>query len=119
MIGSRLCPAAGNGAGTPRALLIFGSVTCPVTDNAAPRVERAAPAFGDRVRFVMVNVREALPGNAFPQPKTLDSKMAHAQLMRALYGFAFEVAVDDLDGTLHRALSPKPNSNQVTNPPPV
>jgi len=29
------------------------------------------------------------------------------------YGFEFEVAVDDVNGTLHRALSPKPNSAYV------
>jgi len=39
--------------------------------------------------------------------------MTHAQRLRDLYSFEFEVAVDDLDGTLHRALSPKPNSAYV------
>ncbi len=100
-------------AETGPALLIFGSITCPVTDNAAPGLNELHRRFGDRVRFVMMNVREAHPGQAFPQPKTLDAKMAHAELMRNLYGFEFEVAVDDLDGTLHRALSPKPNSAYI------
>lgn len=100
-------------AETGPALLIFGSITCPVTDNAAPGLNELHRRFGDRVRFVMVNVREAHPGHAFPQPKTLDAKIAHAESMRNLYGFAFEVAVDDRDGTLHRALSPKPNSAYI------
>ncbi len=95
------------------ALLIFGSSTCPVTDNAAPGLNELYLRFGDRVRFVMVNVREAHPGKAFPQPGTLDAKRAHAERLRDLYGFEFEVAVDDVDGTLHRALSPKPNSAYV------
>jgi hypothetical protein len=97
-------------AGTGAALLIFGSSTCPVTDNAAPGLNELYLRWGDRVRFVMVNVREAHPGKAYPQPRTLDAKMAHAERLRDLHGFEFEVAVDDLDGTLHRALSPKPNS---------
>ena len=94
-------------------LLVFGSSTCPVTDNAAPGLNELYLRFGDRLRFVMVNVREAHPGKAFPQPGTLDAKMAHAERLRDLYGFEFEVAVDDVDGTLHRALSPKPNSAYV------
>jgi thiol-disulfide isomerase/thioredoxin len=91
-------------------LLIFGSSTCPVTDNAAPGLNDLYHRFGHRVRFVMVNVREAHPGKAIPQPGTLPIKLAHAELLQQLHNFEFEVAVDDIDGTLHRALSPKPNS---------
>jgi thiol-disulfide isomerase/thioredoxin len=100
-------------AETGPALLIFGSSTCPVTDNAAPGLNALYRRFGDRVRFVMVNVREAHPGKAFPQPTTLEAKTAHAERLRRLYGFEFDIAVDDVDGTLHRALSPKPNSAYV------
>lgn len=95
---------------TGPALLIFGSYTCPVTDNAAPGLNDLHARFGDSVRFVMVNVREAHPAKAVPQPKSLDEKMAHAEQLRDFYGFKFEVAADDIDGTLHRAMSPKPNS---------
>ncbi len=95
------------------ALLIFGSYTCPVTDGAAPGLKELYERFGGRVRFVMVDVREAHPGKAVPQPQTFDQKMAHARLLRDIHGFEFEVAVDDIDGSLHRALSPKPNSAYV------
>ncbi len=98
---------------TGPALLIFGSYTCPVTDSAAPGLKELHVRFGDRVRFVMVDVREAHPGKEVPQPKTLDEKMAHAEQLRDVHGFEFEVVVDDIDGTLHRALSPKPNSAYV------
>ena len=94
-------------------LLIFGSYTCPVTDSAAPGLKELHGRFGDRVRFVMVNVREAHPGKAVPQPETMDQKTAHAEQLGILQGFEFEVAVDDIDGTLHHALSPKPNSAYV------
>jgi thiol-disulfide isomerase/thioredoxin len=97
-------------------LLIFGSSTCPVTDNAAPGLNELHRRFGDRVRFVIVNVREAHPGKAFPQPKTMDVKIAHATKLRGIHGFAFDVAVDDIDGALHRAMSPKPNSADVLAP---
>ncbi len=98
---------------TGPALLIFGSQTCPVTESAAPGLNELYARFGDRVRFVMVDVREAHPGKAVPQPETLNEKMAHAEQLRDLHGFEFEVAVGDIDGTLHRALSPKPNSAYV------
>ncbi len=98
---------------TGPALLIFGSYTCPVTDSAAPGLKELHARFGDRVRFVMVDVREAHPGKAAPQPETPDEKMAHAEQLRDLHGFEFELAVDDIDGTLHRALSPKPNAAYV------
>jgi thiol-disulfide isomerase/thioredoxin len=97
-------------------LLIFGSSTCPVTDNAAPGLNDLHRRFGDRVRFVMVNVREAHPGKVFPQPKTMEAKTAHAAQLRGIYGFVFEIAVDDIDGTLHRAMSPKPNSAYLLAP---
>jgi thiol-disulfide isomerase/thioredoxin len=100
-------------ASTGPTLLIFGSSTCPVTDDAAPGLKQLHRRFGDRVRFVMVNVREAHPGAAFRQPANLEEKTAHARRLRALHGFDFEVAVDDADGTLHRALGPKPNSAYV------
>jgi thiol-disulfide isomerase/thioredoxin len=99
--------------GNGPALLVFGSATCPVTDSAAPGLNELHLHFGDRVRFVMVNVREAHPGRTFPQPATIDEKMAHAEVLRDLHRFGFEVAVDDIDGTLHRALSPKPNSAYI------
>lgn len=94
-------------------LLIFGSSTCPMTDHAAPGLNELYRRFGRQVRFIVVNVREAHPGSAYPQPTTLADKTKHAERLRDLYGFEFEVAVDDVDGTLHRALSPKPNSAYV------
>ena len=94
-------------------LSIFGSSTCPMTDSAAPGLNELHLRFGNCVRFVVVNVREAHPGKAFPQPMALDAKLAHAQRLRDLHSFAFDVAVDDVDGTLHRALSPKPNSAYI------
>jgi hypothetical protein len=94
-------------------LLIFGSITCPMTDNVAPGLNELYLRFGDRARFVLVNVREAHPGKAIPQPETLETKIAHAEQLRDLHGFGFEVAVDDIDGSLHRAMGPKPNSAYV------
>ncbi|MFY1699700.1 MULTISPECIES: redoxin domain-containing protein [unclassified Solwaraspora] len=91
-------------------LLIFGSRTCPVTESAGPALRRLHAEFGTQVRFVLVNTREAHPGQRYPQPQTFDVKWAHAEELRRHHELPFEVAVDDIDGTLHRALTPKPNS---------
>ncbi len=96
--------------GSRPVLLVFGSMTCPMTDNAAPGLNALHRRFGPHVRFVMVAVREAHPGSVIRQPQTFEEKRRHAGRLRDLHGIPFEIAVDDADGTLHRALSPKPNS---------
>jgi hypothetical protein len=40
----------------------------------------------------------------------MDEKVAHARALREIHDVPFDVAIDDIDGTLHRSLSPKPNS---------
>jgi peroxiredoxin len=91
-------------------LLVFGSYSCPVTESSANGLRSLHAEFGDRVRFVMVNVREAHPGEYVDQPQTLDEKHDHATTLRGHHGFEFTVATDNIDGSLHRAMSPKPNS---------
>lgn len=91
-------------------LLIFGSRTCPVTESAMPRIRQLHDDLGDQVRFVLVNTREAHPGGAFDQPTTHAYKLERGAALRHHHQLDFDVAIDDIDGTLHRSLSPKPNS---------
>lgn len=91
-------------------LMIFGSRTCPVTESALPRLGKLHADFGDRIRFVFVNTREAHPGDLIVQPTTPEQKHAHAEALRDHHHISYEVAVDDIDGTLHRHFTPKPNS---------
>ena len=74
-------------------LVLAGSYTCPVTDGAAPGPKELHGRLGDRVHFGIVNVREAHPGKAVPQPQTIDEKMAHAQLLRDIHGFNGNLAM--------------------------
>lgn len=97
-------------------LLVFGSRTCPVTESAGPVLRRLHAEFGGQVRFVLVNTREAHPGERFDQPRTFAEKRAHAEELRRHHDLAFEIAVDDIDGSLHRAMSPKPNSAYLVDP---
>ena len=97
-------------------LLVIGSRTCPITESSGPVLRRLHAEFGDRIRFVLVNTREAHPGDVFGQPRTFEEKWDHAVELRRHHNIDFEVAVDDLDGRLHQALTPKPNSAYLLSP---
>lgn len=99
-----------NFAGHKPLLLIFGSLTCPMTASAMPKIMNLRDKFGDRVEFVLLNVREAHPGENVPQPEFAETKLEHARQLKQLYGIDWTVATDDIDGSLHRALDPKPNA---------
>jgi thiol-disulfide isomerase/thioredoxin len=94
-------------------LLVFGSLTCPVTESAAPGLLQLYQEFGNDLRFVMVNVREAHPGARVPQPKTAAVKLANAAKLKARHHIPFDVAADDIDGTTHRLFGGRPNSAYV------
>jgi thiol-disulfide isomerase/thioredoxin len=91
-------------------LIVFGSMTCPMTASAAPTVQELQDEFGDRVDFIMLYVREAHPGELITQAETMDEKLEHARELKQLYDISWTVAADTIDGDLHRALDPKPNS---------
>src|SRR4029078_3722261 len=90
--------------------ITFGSITCPMTKSAEPTLQQFYRQYGDRVAFLTVYVREAHPGSRYPQPDTLDQKLAHARAYKRRDHIPWTVAVDDIEGTFHRSLDPKPNS---------
>ena len=91
-------------------IFIFGSMTCPMTASAAPSAQELYDEFGDRVEFIMLYVREAHPGEYFAQSETIEEKLDYAQTLKDFYDIQWTVAADNIDGDLHRALDPKPNS---------
>lgn len=91
-------------------LLVTGSITCPMTDSAMPVIDALHEEFGDRVEFVLLNVREAHPGAHFPQPVTDEQKLGHARSLQERHDVPFTIAVDTLDGELHQRLDAKPNA---------
>jgi hypothetical protein len=91
-------------------MFIFGSMTCPMTASSAPSVQDLYDEFGDRVNFIMLYVREAHPGEDIGQAESMEDKLAHTRMLKDFYGIDWTVAADKLDGDLHRALDPKPNS---------
>ncbi len=78
-----------------------------------PGLRRLHAEFGDRVDFVTLYVREAHPGERYPQPGTDAQKLAHARAYQELECFPWSVAVDTVDGDLHRALDPRPNATYL------
>ena len=85
-------------------------MTCPMTASAAPSVQALYDEFGDRIRFIMLYVREAHPGENFTQSETMEEKLEYTRALKDFYDIQWTVAADNVDGDLHRALDPKPNS---------
>lgn len=99
-------------------LLIFGSLTCPVTESAAPGLQELHARYRDNVRVVIVEVREAHPGAHVAQPDTFAAKRETALLLREHHHLDgdLEIAVDDIDGSHHRAFGTRPSSAYLIDP---
>jgi len=97
-------------------LLMFGSLTDPMTASANAVLRPLHQEFGDRATFVTIYVREAHPGEKIPQPASFEEKMQNARLLRARDGIPWIVAVDDLDGSFHRALGASSNAAHLMDP---
>lgn len=103
------------GRGRP-VVLVTGSVSCPVTISSLPTLRELNDQYGDRLAFVLVYAREALPGERIGQPGTMEEKIENAKILQAANGVHWPVLVDDIDGTVHRMLDTKPNSLHVISP---
>lgn len=91
-------------------LMSFASVTCPMTADASSVLRPLYEEYHDHVDFVSLYVREAHPGENYPQAQSLEEKLRHAQDYQRRDLIPWDVAVDDLEGSLHRQLDPKPNA---------
>ena len=81
-----------------------------MTASAGPALHRLHAEFGDRVQFMTLYVREAHPGDRYVQPQDMRTKMEQACAYAERDDIPWPVAVDDVDGTLHRLLDPKPDA---------
>ncbi len=91
-------------------LLTMGSITCPMTKDSALALGRLHEEFGDCLAFLTLYVREAHPGERYPQPHVFQDKMDHARAYRQRDAIPWPVAVDAVEGHFHQALEPKPNA---------
>lgn len=81
-----------------------------MTASAGPALKNLHREYGDRVAFLTVYVREAHPGERYIQPDTFERKLAHARQYQQRDAIPWMVAVDDIEGSFHRAVDPKPNA---------
>ncbi len=81
--------------------------------GAGPALRDLHAEFGDRVGFVTLYTREAHPAERIDQPEELDTKLVNARAYQRRDRIPWVVAVDDLDGNLHRRLGPA-NTAYVT-----
>ncbi|KGH45346.1 hypothetical protein IN07_18095 [Modestobacter caceresii] len=84
-----------------------------MTASAGPALQRLYDDFGDRVRFLTLYVREAHPGDRYVQPGDMGTKTEQARAYAERDGIRWPVAVDDIDGTLHRQLDDKPDAAYI------
>lgn len=72
--------------------------------SAGPALRKLHEELGEQVRFLSLYVRETHPGERMPQTGDVAEKLARARLYRDRDAIPWPVAVDDLDGGLHRQL---------------
>ena len=75
-----------------------------MTANADPQLAHLYERLGERIAFATRYVREAHPGDRYPQPETFERKLELARGLKERDGLPRPVAVDGIDGELHRNL---------------
>lgn len=96
--------------GKKNVLLLFGSVTCPMTAASIKGMNELYDQFrGDEIEFLFVYVREAHPGERVPAHNSTTEKKEAATLLRDTEELEMPVIVDDTRGSIHRKYSRMPN----------
>jgi peroxiredoxin len=91
-------------------LLLFGSVTCPMTAACLGEINELYDHFrGDDIEFLFVYVREAHPGERVPAHHTAEDKVRAAAILRDEEQVAMALLVDDVSGPIHRKYSKLPS----------
>lgn len=84
-----------------------------MTASAGPALKQLYAEFGQQVAFVTLYVREAHPGEHYPQVDSFEQKLAHARAYKERDQIPWPVAIDYVEGDLHRTLDPKPNASYL------
>lgn len=96
--------------GGKNVLLVFGSVTCPMTAASITALNELYDLVGgDELEFLFIYVREAHPGEKIPAHDSAGEKTTAAKLLRDEEEIEMPVVVDDLSGSIHRKYSRLPN----------
>lgn len=107
--------------GVKPVVLIFGSYTCPPFRDVYPALERLHDAYGERVAFYYIYIREAhaedgwkmarnqREGIAIKDPKTMDERVAVAQQACTYFKTKIPGLVDRMDDATDRAYAAWPS----------
>ena len=96
--------------GNKNVLLVFGSVTCPMTAASIAALNELYDLVGgEELEFLFVYVREAHPGEKIPAHESAKDKTTAARLLREEEEIEMPIVVDDLSGSIHRKYSRLPN----------
>jgi len=96
--------------GEKNVVLTFGSATCPLTAGSISDLNELYSEYSDDdAEFLFVYVREAHPGEEIPAHKSMNDKVAAAEMFRDEEEVDIPVLVDDLNGKVHRKYGSLPN----------
>jgi hypothetical protein len=111
-------------------VIMTASFSCPVFRNQAPGFETLTTEFGERVAFLLVYTLEAHPkgeaspyfneervgqknvkdGLIFPQPKTLEERVQHAEKCERTMKLSAPMVIDAMDNKTWKAYGSAPNA---------
>jgi len=100
--------------GKKNVVLTFGSATSPMTAGSIGGIDDLAEEFNPNdVQFVFVYVREAHPGDKIEAHRSMEQKVAAAEVLRDEEALEIPVLVDDIRGTIHRKYGKLPNQTFI------
>jgi len=98
-----------------RVVIETGSTTCPMYAKGVGTMADMAERYPD-IRFVVIYVREAHPGERIGPHETLERKLELAAGLGSAHDEGRMTLVDDVDGTAHRTLGSLPDMVYVLVP---
>ncbi len=92
-----------------------GSATCSMYTKNIGEMKHLVVDFPD-VKFLVVYVREAHPGERFGHHKNIADKIKGAVMLAPRYGETRRILIDSIDGAYHKAHATMPNTCYVIRP---
>jgi hypothetical protein len=96
-------------------VLETGSSTCSMFTKNIPNMKNIEEEFTD-VKFLLIYVREAHPGERLGAHKSFEEKLGAARLVKPRYNEHRQVLVDGIEGDFHRHYGMIPNVLYVIRP---
>lgn len=96
-------------------VLEIGSITCPMFHSRRQSMTRLVENFPE-IRFVVLYVREAHPGERIPHHTSIQEKCKRAIELKTTFDEKRMLLVDNLEGSAHQLYGAMPNSIFVITP---